>query len=58
MLRKLPDAKVNGRPRGEAIWRFLVRVCVKPFPVHALVANVLRGKAKHKNIKIEIKIRI
>ena len=38
--------KIGGRPRGERVWQFLVRVFVRPFPVASTVANVMRGKAK------------
>ena len=46
VLRKLPDEKFLGRPRGERIWQLLVRLVARPFPVASLVANVLRGKSE------------
>ena len=46
VLLELPDTKVAGLNRGEAVWRVLSRLLEEPFDAQGLVASRLRGKSK------------
>ena len=45
VILELPDAKVAGFSRGEAVWRVLKWLVVEPFDPLGLVASRFRGKS-------------
>ena len=46
VILKLPDSKVAGLNRGEAVWLLLSRLLEEPFDAMGLVASRFRGKSK------------